>query len=435
MKLFYYLLLISYFLLSACSLSKQISNSANKILRNDSAISTGHIGISIFEPSTGKYWYNYQSEKYFVPASNTKLFSLYAGMKYLGDSLPGIKYAFKNDTLFILPTGDPTFLNSEFSQQNIFSFLKRSNKPVAILKNNWREDALGYGWSWDDYGSTDMIERSSLPIYSNLVKFTQVKDKNGKFVFTEPDVNWKINFSDDTTHNKFSVARDRSQNIYQISFGNENRKVESLPFVTHGVQSAVSLLHDTLGLDVFESSSARDINFTVLHSQPVDSLYTIMMHRSDNFFAEQTLLMAANEKIGYMNDENMISALLKTDLKDIPQRPKWVDGSGLSRYNLFTPRDFVFILNKLQSEFGLERIKKILPTGGTGTLKLYYKNDSNFIFAKTGTLSNHVALSGFLITKKKKLLIFSILVNNFQNGATPVRKAIEKFITGIRQRW
>ena len=60
-----------------------------------------------------------------------------------------------------------------------------------------------------------------------------------------------------------------------------------------------------------------------------------------------------------MNDEKIIDTLLKTDFKDLPQKPRWVDGSGLSRYNLFTPQDFVAILNKMKNEFGMERIKVI----------------------------------------------------------------------------
>jgi D-alanyl-D-alanine carboxypeptidase/D-alanyl-D-alanine-endopeptidase (penicillin-binding protein 4) len=160
-----------------------------------------------------------------------------------------------------------------------------------------------------------------------------------------------------------------------------------------------------------------------------------MMHRSDNFFAEQSLLMVSNEKLGVMNDEKIIDTLLKTDFKDLPQKPRWVDGSGLSRYNLFTPQDFVFILSKMKNEFGMERIKGILPTGGTGTISNYYKADSNFIFGKTGTLSGVVAFSGFLYTKKGKLLIFSTLVNNHQASSTAVRRAVEKFIEGIRNKY
>ncbi len=95
---------------SSCSVSHQLSNSADKILLKDSVINTGHIGISIYEPATNSYWYNYNATKYFVPASDTKLFTLYAGMKYLGDSLVGLRYNQINDSLYyIIPTGDPTF--------------------------------------------------------------------------------------------------------------------------------------------------------------------------------------------------------------------------------------------------------------------------------------------------------------------------------------
>ena len=56
----------------SCSVSKQIGKQANSILLSDAAIATGHIGISIYEPATNKYWYNYNADKYFIPASNTK---------------------------------------------------------------------------------------------------------------------------------------------------------------------------------------------------------------------------------------------------------------------------------------------------------------------------------------------------------------------------
>ena len=159
------------------------------------------------------------------------------------------------------------------------------------------------------------------------------------------------------------------------------------------------------------------------------------MHRSNNFFAEQTLLMASNEHLGFMSDAKIIDTILKSDLKEMPQKPKWVDGSGLSRYNLFTPQSFVYLLNKMKNEFGLERMKNILATGGEGTLSSYYKKDAGFIYAKTGTLSNNCALSGYLITKKGKLLIFSVLVNQYITGATPVRKAVEQFLQGIREKY
>ena len=160
-----------------------------------------------------------------------------------------------------------------------------------------------------------------------------------------------------------------------------------------------------------------------------------MMHRSDNFFAEQSLLMVSEKLLGTMNDRKIIDSLLKTDYNLMPQKPGWVDGSGLSRYDLFSPKDFVFILNKMKNDFGMDRIKNILPTGGTGTISNYYLSDSGSIFVKTGTLNGVVALSGFLYTKKNRLLIFSILVNNHRSSATDIRKDIEKFIQQIRNKY
>jgi D-alanyl-D-alanine carboxypeptidase/D-alanyl-D-alanine-endopeptidase (penicillin-binding protein 4) len=108
-----------------------------------------------------------------------------------------------------------------------------------------------------------------------------------------------------------------------------------------------------------------------------------------------------------------------------------LDGSGLSRYNLISPQDFVFVLEKMKNEFDWKRITTILPTGNDGTLSGYYKNYAGKIYAKTGTLSNNVSLSGYIITNKGKQLIFSVQVNNHQTSATAIRRAVEKFLTTI----
>ena len=83
----------------------------------------------------------------------------------------------------------------------------------------------------------------------------------------------------------------------------------------------------------------------------------------------------------------------------------------------------------------MKRIKSIFATGGTGTIRNYYKKDSGYIFAKTGTLAGVIALSGYLITSKNRMLVFSVLVNNHQGGTTPVRKKVEEFIEYIRAQY
>ena len=73
-------------LFCSCKTTGQITQQQSNSFLNDSVVATGHVGISIYEPATGKYLYNYNADKNFIPSSNVKLFSLYAGMKYLGDS-------------------------------------------------------------------------------------------------------------------------------------------------------------------------------------------------------------------------------------------------------------------------------------------------------------------------------------------------------------
>ena len=455
-------------ILSSCSVSKQIGKQANTILLKDTAISTGHIGICIYEPATNKYWYGYDDTHYFIPASNTKLFTLYAGMKYLGDSLVGLRYKTYNipsDTITeITATGDPSFLLNEFKYQPVLDFLK-SQKKIAINELQYL-NPLGMGWAWDDYQETYMAPRSTFPMYGDVVK---VKWNNKDSVPIFPKYFHKesenLNFLD----SGFNLTRKWGSNSLIFTPGTNKNSATTFE---SDLLTQIKLLEDTLpDLDIFvnyqplqhfpkhfpkpitrdsvslsdqkymnEFLSYReyknhyfDLKNNTIHSQPTDSLFKPMMHRSDNFFAEQTLLMASNEHLGYMNDEKIIDTILKTDLKDIPQRPKWVDGSGLSRYNLFSPEDFIFLLNKMREDFSWNRITTILPTGGTGTISNYYKNLKGRIFVKTGTLSNNVALSGYLITKKNKTLIFSVLVNNHISSVNDIRKDIEAFLTTIAE--
>src|SRR5882724_11974480 len=114
MKSTFYGILSFLLFLSACSTQKAINKEATRLVLNDSSLVNAHVGISVFDPSSNKYLYNFQGEKYFVPASNTKIFTCYAGLKYLGDSLTGIHY-WENDTaIYLIPCGDPSLLHPEF---------------------------------------------------------------------------------------------------------------------------------------------------------------------------------------------------------------------------------------------------------------------------------------------------------------------------------
>ncbi len=424
--------------LSGCATPRGIQKT-NGILFNDSILQNAHVGIAIYDPEKKEYLYQHLSEKYFTPASNTKIISLYAGLKYLPDSLTGIYFQETPDSILIQPTGDPTLLHADFIHQPVVDFLKQQTKPIAVNRGNWQAVALGNGWSWNDYGTGYMVERSVFPVYGNVVRWTQTRDSSSlaaliqeeAFIFSEPDIDWRVRFNTDTAAESFAVKRAYEENQFFITQGKETHATREVAFITNGLQSSLELLGITLEKKL-DSTSTQLTTPSVIRSQPADSMYKKMMERSDNFYAEQTLLMAASNKLGLMDERKMIHYLLANDLSGFPQKPNWADGSGLSRYNLFSPADFIWILDKLKNEFGMERMKTLFPAGGVGTLQNYYASDTPYLFAKTGTLNGVVTLSGYMYTKAGRLLLFSCMVNGNTQPASAVRKQIETFLTSFR---
>lgn len=269
-----------------------------------------------------------------------------------------------------------------------------------------------------------MAQRSNLPLYGNVVVITKKPDNS---ISLSPAGSFKTKITQ-PFKNGFTVHKSWDENVFSFSDG--TNKSKEVPFRPDWA-TIETLLRDTLQKNISVDFSTKSRLQKIIYSQPTDTLLKIMMHRSDNFFAEQALLMVSNEKLAELNDAMIIDTLLKTDMKGLPQKPRWVDGSGLSRYNLVSPQDFVWVLTQMKNEFKWARIQEILPTGGEGTLSSYYKNYTGRIYAKTGSLSNHIALSGYLTTNKGKQLIFSVLVNAHQAPVANIRKGVEKFLTAI----
>lgn len=428
--------------LSSCSTGRSVSAAASKYLLGDSVLQNAHAGIAVYDPAKKRYLYTYQHDKYFVPASNTKIISCYAGMKFLGEKLMGITYIDQDTAVVLFPTGDPTFLHKDYPFQPVADLIHGTSKRIYLDASAWNDDALGYGWSWDDYSYYYMAERSAFPVYGNVVRWYQVKtakenpatpaDTVDTFIYSDPELDGPVDFG--KPGNSLRVERKKDANAFTIYEGKERNAETDVPFVTDGINTAVKLVSDSLHKDIIPIEPGKKMNYELtrqtVYTQPVDSMLKPMMHRSDNFFAEQTLLMVGNMLTGKMNSGVAADAVTKKLLVGMPHKAKWVDGSGLSRFNLFTPADFVWVLEQMKQEFSWERLTDIFPTGGKGTLRSYVA-DSGRLYAKTGTLTGVIALSGYVITKKNKTLIFSILINNHQQPTAVLRNRMAAFLREI----
>ena len=388
-----------------------------------------HTGFSLYDISKKRTLLEHNADRYFIPASNAKLFTFYASLKLLGDSIPAFHYQISGDSLIFWGTGDPSFLNPDLPQSKAFDFLKNRPEKLYFSNDNFTGSFFGNGWSWDDYNDYYAAEISSFPIHGNIVRFTGNKENTLKITpnfFSEKTYNWSKSAT-------FSVQRDLGANLFSYPAGKviHPNYGQDVPFKT-GVEVITALLTDTLKKEVILINKPLEKTAKIFYSLPADSLYKRMLHVSDNMIAEQLMLLNANALSIDLNTAISIDSVKKKYLFDLPDSPKWVDGSGLSRQNLFTPRSIVALLNKIYEIVPEERLFKLLPVAGkSGTLKNLMKTDDPFIFAKSGSLNNNYCLSGFLTTKKGKTLIFSVMNNNFVNSTSDIRKEVIKILQEI----
>ena len=415
-------------ILSACSVRQ-----AQKTLLNSEGVKGAHVGIAIYNDSKEQWLSKYQSDHYFTPASNVKILATYLGLQFLGDSLPGWKMAENADTLFLMPLGDPSFMHPEFKYQPVVDIIKNTNKQVVIVGNNQDQfEIFGSGWSWADYAEDYQPERSRMPIYGNVVHFYQSNKKLEAikpFYFFKDIVDLgkaeEKNWSRSRTGNRFFTTNENNKSKYfQVPFSQED-----MPMV-----KALELLNDTLGKKISfqKQSTLPATSYKTIKTVATDSLLKIMMLRSDNFYADQIVLMASEQLFGKMDDAALLDSTKKLFFADLPQKMRWADGSGLSRYNLNTPENYIAILQQMHAKFGEVRVKNIFEKGGEGTISAYYKNFPGTMYAKTGTLGGQVALSGFIYTPKQQKLYFSVLVaNHMSPSSTQVRRAVETYLTKV----
>jgi D-alanyl-D-alanine carboxypeptidase/D-alanyl-D-alanine-endopeptidase (penicillin-binding protein 4) len=374
-------------------------------------------GFVVYNTKTKKEIINYNGAKYFTPASNTKLFTFYTAYRTFKDSVTGFEYEIINDSLIIKGTADPTLLYG-FEENRSLEFLKNSGKMVYLIDESIEELAFGDGWSWGDYGYSYMPEKSIFPIYGNLIEISRSKDS----LEVIPNF-FKKNIKID---DQLSLRRDKDENNFYIK-GSGEIKERRIPFKTSNQLSA-DLLSKEIGSKVTLIPNRDTYNFKEYKSVEYDSVYKKMLEDSDNFIAEQLMLQVGNKVDSAYNVKKAIAYSLENYLQNIPQKPRWVDGSGLSRYNLFTPESNVFLLKKMYEEIPGEKLLSYFAVGGeTGTLKSFYKNEKPYIFAKSGTLSNNYNLSGYLITKKGTVLIFSYMNNHYKGSSIDRKNEMENF--------
>ncbi|MXV14239.1 D-alanyl-D-alanine carboxypeptidase/D-alanyl-D-alanine-endopeptidase [Hufsiella ginkgonis] len=431
-RIFFFVIFLFSIYLASCSSVRPAR--IRKIVTSSPVLNTHFTGFALYDPVKKKMVAEVLADRYFTPASNTKLFTFFAALNMLGDSIPALQYVERRDSLICWGTADASFLNPSLDNGRAFSFLKSAGKPIYLATGRYTGNFFGYGWMWDDYNGDYQPEITEFPIFENMAHFSS---KGTKLRVSPGLLDVFLNTDTLKTSGKFSVRREFMTNEFSFpAVPVPPGYMQSVPFK---VDTALvrRLLQDTLKRPVALVSKPVPRDVRTLYSIKSDTLYKHMLQPSDNFLAEHLLLACAVAAGKPMNTTGIINYVTSTYLANLPDKPQWVDGSGLSRMNLFTPRDMVLLLEKIYAKAGnQERLFDLFPAGGkTGTLKNLYKSGKPFVFAKTGTLSNNYSQSGYLLTRRGKRLTYSFMNNNYVNPAADVRKEMERIVTWLYERY
>lgn len=421
----------------SCAVKKPLNSATSQLIKNEllSAVnSQHHVGFILKDLSSGNIILEQNADKNFTAASNIKIFTLWAGLNMLGDSIPTFSYIINKDSLIIWPMADPTFLNAKFIEQTAFNLLKNSGKDIYIVNGRYKGEKFGKGWAWDDYNESFQAEITELPLYGNMM--VAKRNSAGKMEFM-PDLS-SLYFSETNVSNTAkTIRRNTDNNNLIIPSSLVSGYQQNLP-IHFNKNISESLLTDTLLATGLITSSvitlpwrAVPANAKIVFTAKADSVYKQMLHDSDNFIAEQLMLNYAASNNLEMNTETVIKQAELKFLKDVTGKINWVDGSGLSRLNSISPRATLAVLEKIDTKIDENRLFNLFPAGGkSGTIKNMFKLDdgSTYIYAKSGSLSNTYNLSGFLIGKTGKKYAFSYLNNNYLKPTAAIKAEVEKVL-------
>ena len=386
----------------------------------------GHLtGFMLYDLDSQHVEFEKNSQIRILPASTTKLFTLFASLVILQDSTQTLRYVSAGDTLKIWGSGDPTWKYKEFAQPD-FQKILGNYSVIQFSDANQVSSSLGYGWQWDDYYYDYSAERSSLPIYGNLV---QVQKNGGKLELLPSFFQDQLST---TTKPAKELERDFHSNRFYYNPSTYVGRERFIPFLS-SPEVFVRLAETETGKKWIYKPEPLPSDHLVWRASVLAPILKEMMQESDNFLAEQLLFMVSDRLFQTLDTERAIEYMVKTYLNDLPDQPKWVDGSGLSRHNLFTPRSMVTLFEKLYRLLPEAELNEYLAIGGkTGTLKNSFQAAEPYIFAKTGSMSNNYSLVGLVKTKSGKNYAFAFMNTNFPYPASTVRKEVEKVMVMVR---
>ncbi len=435
----------------------------------DPAVRRGRVGVKITSLASGKVLFEQDSEKYFMPASNMKNFTVAAALDRLGanyrlvtsvyaTSLPDEAGTIRGD-IRVYGRGDisvsTAFNNGDYYRgiDNLVdriaaAGIKRIEGGIIGDESYFQGFHIPVTWEWDDLQPYYGAEISALPINDNAVDLVVTPGSSGgacNVTISPPNPFFQIANLCTTggSSRTLGVRKELDRNVLVVT--------GSMPSGDDGYRTSITISRpadlfvyllkqrlEARGITVggmarlLPSGVKPDpgqIEVARLESPPLAVIAAKTMKPSQNMFTE-TLLWTLGEHLrrngsldpGAGNGSSRDSSQLGIDAVKAFMKTAGIpddgiipyDGSGLSRHNLITPAAVVQLYSYMAKSPNAQAWRDSLTIAGVdGTLANRMRGtvaQANFR-GKTGTIDQVSALSGYMTTAAGEQLVVSILVN------------------------
>jgi D-alanyl-D-alanine carboxypeptidase/D-alanyl-D-alanine-endopeptidase (penicillin-binding protein 4) len=469
--------------LSAAGLPENIQ----KLIDSSPAARTAFWGIQIVDLATGRNLYELNPDRFFVPASNIKLFSTSLALTRLGPdftfqtrvlsgSLPDDQGRIQG-SVRLVGGGDPNLSAravpyrmgpaapnplaaiEDLADQMVARGVKRIEGDIVGDDTWYVWEPYAVGWAIDDAQSDDGAPVSALTINDNTVTLS-IRPGAGVGQPAALTLNPPLEFYRiENRVRTVAVGGERRIRFERIpgsldaqlwgTIPLRDRGQEMLLGVEDPAQYAAQALRQALGdrgvavdgsavaqhafpdeiaeagTEISGTELARRVSATLIEDLRITAKV------SQNLHAELALraVARARRNLGsFQAGEEELKAFL-TEIGIDPGAYHILDGSGLSRLNLVTPGAIVKLLRYMYESPARDNWLSLLPVGAQdGTLSSRFGETAaaGRVHAKTGSLSHVSALSGYVQRTDGSWVAFSVLVNNHNGRAAEIRGVMDR---------
>ena len=436
-------------------------------------------GILIVDPAKGDTLYSHNAGKLFMPASNMKLLTGSTALAQLGPDFRyrttlAVKGAVRNGVLdgdlLVFGRGDPTVSDhmrkdamlglAEIADSLAAHGVHRVSGRVLPAGDAFPGSVFGFGWTYDDFEddySAPIDELNFNEGFSTVTVRGGAAPGDAVTVTTTPahtfprvrvlattvapsaelaSASGNGNQRRRATATRIDVTKDSTFGGFVLTGGVQTGDSVAV-VVTHRDpdEAYVAALSEALrskgiavdGAAITDSASAHVDTLFAVQSPSLREILPALMKPSQNQIAELLLRTVGLERTGVGLPDSGRAVVIRQLLTWGADSAGYIvrDGSGLSRYDYVSPETIVHVLDAMRQSPNFQLFYESLPIAGVdGTIRTRMrgtKAEGN-VHAKTGTVAQARSLSGYVTTADGRVLLFSMLCNNFTAPVSEVTR-------------